>query len=818
MIEFSDILLGRIRIPEWMGAFLRLPEFVRLRGVRLSNVDSFEFKDFARTTRWEHSIAVAYLAHRCASARGLDVRETVHLALGGLLHDVATPPFGHTMEYVLPGFDHELESQRLLHAIPGTDFLPDVPVFASQLPRFRAACKALASELGVHIDPDQVADAVVGRGELGFLIRGTLDLDNADNVTRACQYLGIEVDATLPLQLADWLARQDAMPTDIAGCSAGVVQTWRRYRRELYSAFFNASDTELARQAFLQHVFRRAIAARFPRARLVWNTDERVLFEIETFQDDGRPRAIPLNELVQRYSLLEEPIRIAHVPIENVATMHCLQHPEAATWIEEWLSSERSEFCVLVSSRRYAEVSGELFPPAVGSLIIFKFGGVLKREHIPEEAREHIRDGLSGAKLYTALSNLIGKSIPGWCARKPWLQLSPRRESRIVDSLNHIGDWGFRLSQNDNVHPYPGTFVYAIPASLITALGLKGELVVDPFGGTGQTAVEAVKYGGQAVSADINSIACLAARAKTTFLASDVRAGLRMLTEEDLRGYQPCKPPEIENIESWFHADTLDELCRLRRAIACQRNGAKKQFMEACLSAILPSCTARRGKQHGWFADNTPLPRGVKTPPYHNAMSEFLSRIQRNLSAVEELYAYLERDGRDPSQELSRVRVVQADAATATAADYGVTEGSVAGVITSPPYLCMADYTLGQRLSYYWLRPEALDADFAKEIGARRLRSRKGNALTAYLESMAAFAERMSRLLKPGGFLCTVLGAPTAKAFEEAEVVEAYDRLLAEAGFDLLWERERNIHWHRNYGYAKLKKERISVHVLRAGV
>jgi len=817
MIEFSDILLGRIRVPDWLGRFLRLPEFVRLRGVRLSNVDSFEFKDFARTTRWEHSVAVAHLAHRCATARGLGVRETVHLMLSGLLHDVATPPFGHTVEHVLPGFDHELESQRLLHAIPGTDFLPDVPVFASQLPRFRSACKALASDLGVAIDPDEVADMVIGKGELGFLVHGTLDLDNADNVTRACHYLGIAVDSKIPVRLAEWLATHSAMPADIDNCSEGVVRTWRSYRKKLYSAFFNASDAELGRQAFLQHVFRRAISARFPRARLVWNTDERVLFDIEGFGGDGGDWPITLSELVQRYSLLEEPVKIAQLAIDDGEDVHCLQHPEAATWIEEHLSSGHGEFCVLITSRRYAEASRGLFPASAGHLYVFKCGGGLKREHLREYILDEIPDALRGSRLCGAFSAALSKHVRSWCQRRPWLELSETRQSRIVDSLDHIGDWGFRLSQNDNMHPYPGTFVYAIPASLITALGLRGEVVLDPFGGTGQTAVEAVKYGGTAITADVNSIACLAARAKTTFISADDRTWLRALREEDVRRYQPCKPPERDNIHKWFHPDTLAELCRLRRLIACQRGAAKKQFLEACFSAILPACTGRRGKQHGWFADNTPLPRGTKAPPYQNAMIEFLARIQRNLAAVEELYAYLERDGRDPGRELSCVRVIQVDASTAEPSDYGVEPGTVAGVITSPPYLCMADYTLGQRLSYYWLRPDALETDFAQEIGARRLRTRRGDPLKCYLESMAGFASGMAKVLKPGGFMGTVLGAPTAKAFEDADVIEAYDRLLAGAGFELLWQRERNIHWHRNYGYAKLKKERVSVHVLGAG-
>ncbi|MBN1125506.1 MAG: HD domain-containing protein [Sedimentisphaerales bacterium] len=761
-------------------------------------------------------MSVAYLAHRCALTRKLDHKDVVHLTLSGLLHDVATPPFGHTLEYVLPGFDHELESQKLLHAIPGTDFVPDVPVFASQLPRFRAACKSLASELGVSIDPDRIADAVVGRGELGFLIHGTLDLDNADNVTRACHYLGIDVDGKVPVRVADWLANQDAMPSNLGECSHEAVRKWHGYREQLYSAFYNSSDGELARQGFLQHIFRRAVAGQFPRAQLVWNTDERLLYDIERFDWSKEPGswAITIKELIQRYALLEQPMKVAQIELDP-GELDALKHPEAGAWIEEQLSSRHAELFVLISSRRYAEARTYLFPPPAGVLLIFKLGSPLKKGHLPSFIQHEILDEGSGSWLVSAFSTRLRSHVSTWCKTKPWLNLTRTRESRIVDSLDFIGDWGFRLSQNDNLHPYPGTFVHAIPASLITALGLKGELILDPFGGTGQTAVESIKYGGRAISADVNSIACLAARTKITFLPNKDRLSLRGITCEELRQYQPCKPPVVDNLDKWFHSRTLDELCKIWRFITCQRRKEKKQFLTACFSAMLPSCTARRGKQHGWFADNTPLPRGQKEPEYQDALSEFVLRVDRNLTAIEELYAYLERDNRDPVTELSRVHVIQVDASCATPADYGVEPGTVAGIITSPPYLCMADYTLGQRLSYYWIYPEAFNVDFAKEIGARRLRLHKGDPLQDYLNSMKSFAKNMADVLRPGGFLCTVLGAPVAKAFEGADIIKAYDVLLAEFGFDILWKRERNIHWHRNYGYAKLKKERISVHVFR---
>ena len=141
MIQFSDLLYGRIDLPHWLGGFIRIPEFVRLRGVRLSNVDSIDFKDFGSANRWEHGIAVAYLAWRCGEYRRLPMKQRIELTLAALLHDVATPPFAHTAEFVLDGFSHELETQRVLSEIPTDSSSPDMPVFGSSLPQFNTAVR-----------------------------------------------------------------------------------------------------------------------------------------------------------------------------------------------------------------------------------------------------------------------------------------------------------------------------------------------------------------------------------------------------------------------------------------------------------------------------------------------------------------------------------------------------------------------------------------------------------------------------------------------------------------------------------------------------
>ncbi len=378
-----------------------------------------------------------------------------------------------------------------------------------------------------------------------------------------------------------------------------------------------------------------------------------------------------------------------------------------------------------------------------------------------------------------------------------------------------MGDWGFRGSSNigNNVHPYPATFVHAIPAALLSGLGLRGELVVDPFGGTGNTAVEAIRYGSQAVSSDCNTVACLVAKAKLTYLDPKARQFLRDLSEDELSSCQPNDPPVIENIDKWFAPKTLDELCRIWGFVQQHAGDDIEAVLKAAFSASLPACTGRRGKEHGWFADNTPLAKGETKPPYQDARSEFLRRVRQNINAVERLCGSIERDGRDPAEELNRASVLKLDATTAQPIDYGLEPNSVAGIITSPPYLCMADYTLGQRLSYAWVSPSEFKDDFQRELGARRLRTNSEKALEQYTKGLQGFASRMAELVRPGGFLAAVLGAPTAADFVDADVMSVFDKALADAGFEPLWSHWRDIHWHRNYGYAKLRKERISVHV-----
>ena len=820
-IEFTDILYARIQVPGWLEPFLRIPEFVRLRGVRLSNVDSYQFKDFNGPTRWEHGIAVAALADRCARRRRLPLRKRIELVLAALLHDVATPPFAHTAEYVLEDFDHELETQRVLSATPSGSFSPDLPVFASQLPQFRKECRVLVRKLKLRDDPEEIADEVarmvVGEGDLGYLICGGLDLDNADNVTRACLYLGIRVDPTVPERIADWLADQPGPVSDLGAVSDVAVHEWIGYRNALYGAFYTASAEEIGRQAFLQHLMRRALRSGLSRRALVWNTDAGLLTRISALRDAASNSRIPsLAELVQRYQLLDPGLVLAQISIHDPELLRSVRLPQAVTWIEQEISGHDLEVFVIVSVRRHTDSSEPaLFPAAIGTLMIFTLGDV-KRNQLPDWLKTNVPEHARGKALRLAITAQIERALPQWLTCRDWLKLTPARKENLRENLDAVGDWSFRLTRNENFHSYPGTFVHPIPATLITCLGLKGELIVDPFGGLGQTAAEVVKHGGIAVSADANTVANLAARAKLTFCPTHTRQQIRAIGIGDLLMAKPAAPPNLNLIEKWHHPQTITELCHIKGYIEARQCAVERQFLLACFSAILPDATARRGKQHGYFADNTPLPKGMATPPYQNAVELFLVRIRRSVEYLERFYSLIEKAGNNPEDELRRVSIRHINVRGAQPSDYGVGLHTVAAVITSPPYLCMADYSLGQRLSYTWLNPERMDQDFQWEFGSRRSRFRRPTrALEEYLDGMRSFARTAARLLRKDGFLATVLGAPSAKAFAGADVLRMVDDIFADEGFDPLWTGRRPVQWHRNHGYQHLREEEISVRTLQ---
>ena len=111
-------------------------------------------------------------------------------------------------------------------------------------------------------------------------------------------------------------------------------------------------------------------------------------------------------------------------------------------------------------------------------------------------------------------------------------------------------------STNRLFNKYPTRYISAVPRFAINAYSKAGETVLDPFCGSGTTAIEAMLLGRNAMSIDIDPFARLLVKVKTTvyskedidFLDDVVKKIKEMSPDESLQ--YPI--PGIPNIEKWF--------------------------------------------------------------------------------------------------------------------------------------------------------------------------------------------------------------------------------------------------------------------------
>ena len=125
--------------------------------------------------------------------------------------------------------------------------------------------------------------------------------------------------------------------------------------------------------------------------------------------------------------------------------------------MEKELSSSSLEPFVIVLLRTFASqaIQKVLFNPAPGAVKVFKLSAGLKKQQLPEWLKNEIPGNVSGKKLLEMISKILGKRTQIWIHEKPWMTMTPDRKDNLLSNLSSVGNWSFRLSRNENMHPYP---------------------------------------------------------------------------------------------------------------------------------------------------------------------------------------------------------------------------------------------------------------------------------------------------------------------------------------------------------------------------
>lgn len=344
-----------------------------------------------------------------------------------------------------------------------------------------------------------------------------------------------------------------------------------------------------------------------------------------------------------------------------------------------------------------------------------------------------------------------------------------------IRQLDRI-DWDFpkagtAVGSVHSIHWFPGNYIPQIPAALIQVLSNPGDVVLDLFGGSGTTAIEALKLERNAIILDRVSACILITEAKLALLSSPLPRDVYSNILAELAFDHMCKSSQIgingegsnSNLSLWYDQDTLSQLRYIWLLIEKQSPEVKKILL-AVFSNLLFTCASTNGsltasgkpRRHhwGWVADNCRPKKLI----YHNAIELFREKLigltekmQHNISTV--------------------AKVLQQDAR-----HMNLDNDSIDLVVTSPPYAGVIDYTHANRLLYMWMG-WTIEDDRIDEIGARYRRNGK-NALNEYMEDMRLCRDGIHRVLKRGAHCAIIIGESQKFPNTAKNVIELFSEIM----------------------------------------
>jgi len=391
----------------------------------------------------------------------------------------------------------------------------------------------------------------------------------------------------------------------------------------------------------------------------------------------------------------------------------------------------------------------------------------------PATFEEHFADSPNGLPTYEEITSL-----------------EDLRDSRQVLQRLRDRDWDFVHDNTQylshDLHPYPAKFIPQIPGTLITSLSLPGETVLDPFGGCGTAALEAVRLGRRAVSIDANPLATLIARTKTARLSVSDHEDLRSIAST-LRSRLLSLPgdpsqlvrefaefvPNVPNMEKWFPPTSCGELALIRAHIERMESPCARDICLVALSRVVLKASFQDSETR--YASK---PRRIPAGATVGAFLEWLKVIVRKVleTAPELRYgvaSFHTQDARSIGSEI-------------------LPGGSVELIVTSPPYGNANDYHLYHRFRLFWLGfdPVALGK---VEIGSHLRHQKERTGFDDYVAELEPCLLEMRRALKPGRYAALVLGDAIYEG-QTRSTARALSRVAEELGFECVGAIRRGIH------------------------
>ena len=390
---------------------------------------------------------------------------------------------------------------------------------------------------------------------------------------------------------------------------------------------------------------------------------------------------------------------------------------------------------------------------------------------------------------------------------------SPEEIINLFNTKEIDKDWSFvEYKPSDtgkwthDYHRYPAKFIPQLVERLIDEyISHKEAHINDPFMGCGTTIVTAISRGFKASGTDINKIAHLITKVKSTPIEPEylnkkieqLMSRLKALNGTQITLFndkiEPLIPQKhIDRINYWFTEENKNELGKILRAIYDENDEVIRNFFLVAFSHILKNCSI-------WLQGSTKPTRDSEKKPVkpYDALRRHLMKMR---SGNDTFYEVIPDRIRKNINQYLNIEI-------GDARRQPVSDETVDLVVTSSPYVTSYEYADLHQLSTIWLDLADDLTDYKKRfIGTsckkyenERLRSsisadivdkmskkskKMAKEIEAFFIDMEEVFDESFRILKHGGRCCYVIGDTKLKGVDVLNA-EVFAESLQYSGFKL---------------------------------
>lgn len=340
------------------------------------------------------------------------------------------------------------------------------------------------------------------------------------------------------------------------------------------------------------------------------------------------------------------------------------------------------------------------------------------------------------------------------------------------------------IQKIDKLHPYPAKYTFDLISNFVTKYTKEGDIVIDPFMGSGTTGLVATSYNRKFIGADINPIAYLVSNCKLITLDSNEIKNIEdfkyeleyflnektilsnKIVPENKYEFLNISMKSYKGIEHWFKSEVIHTLSGILTFIDyfLQDNDKLKTIALTSISSIIVTVSNQESNTRYVAIEKPNLNPENILKQYFKKLDSLFEMIlidSRKVEILNESKASL-KNSKKFHELLNEEK-----------ADF---------LITSPPYPNTYDYYLYHKHRMLWLGYD-FEPVMNAEIGSRREFSSLKKPPQKFNDDLFEIFESCNKVLKENAHIMIIIGDGKIRG-------EFFDSLKAtiEIGKSLNWE------------------------------